>query len=891
MFAILITYSVGLMFSIARALNEPYGYDLQDIKLNRIASKYALGVLKAYSCGRLAMKSLIVADHETPEWLEKPVKARCLIPLKPHVRRASMLRTFLNKALYKLRHFFANVATRLANWKVFIPLGIFTAWICFVTFLIRRLDTKEDFPSKHPSCRWWCPYIPLDTSTTAYVSLGLFLMLGFWMNDAYGRYGQGLDLWQTAIRTGIEEVTFQIAIVAKRGLWHKRDRERIFSHLVAIAYTCKLQLRDSRDLSELEGVLSPQDLAAIGEADNMAVHCFNVINAYLNSAFSCDEETCQSGTNPFGESAYTTLFVLWRVEDAFQTCCGIRENKMSQFFTTHLKVFTAFWLALLPLSTVSHDGFFSFLYLIPIGYSIVNLLVMGLELADPFGYDDSDIALNLMCDEIKDAIHSTYKDTIGGHQELVHPSQYSRESFKPKIRKHGWKLIDDDINPTLLKSLQDVFYSFPSVSIAAQTSAILWAIASVSISFGLSFTWDKRKRDSCRFWCSPIDVDSTMLGNIGFALFMMLAFRASDSISRYGDGAEMIYDLEMYLRNFAVATVQAFSDGSFHENDKERIAAHLVQIPLCFRDILLNIDRSSLEQKEGFLSDDDRSKFESKENPIEYLLQTIEAYMLVMDINDQNEISMRKEHHIPPTIRYHLVSIASKIRESISRACGIKRFPVVKNYTSHQRLFMILWLILLPLGMVSETGWFTILWAPIISYGVLGLESLSANLVDPYGHDKMDIPVDELCTNAANTILEALHENSWDCEKLTKPSPLDDEPRIGSILNGREVYHEYTLAHFEKYDNGAYPFGEGSPLMFRGPRQSMKRPSLYAHIICSVPWWVLLGISTWSAIAVVISYLAKTDAGGVRWWESNITISVDVEIYVSFAGKYSFAWS
>lgn len=886
MFAILITYTIGMLFTIAHALNMPYGFDLQDIKLNRISADAAGQVLRTYSCASLSLTSLIKADHETPAWLEQPRTPKASSQNKPQPRFPALacLRKYLTTAF----HFFSHLARRLASPKIFIPLGAFTAWIAFVVLLTWGLDRRTDPATRDPTCRWWCTYIPVSTGTTAFVSLGIFLLLGFWMNDAYTRYWKGLQIWQTNIRTSVEELVFQLAIVAKRGLWHQRDRERIFSHLVALPYATKLHLRDSRDVSELEGVLAPQDLAALADADNLPAHCFSVLYAYCNSVDSVHRETLASAKNPFGASRYSVIYTLFKIENAVLECVETRKIPISPSFTTHLQIFTAFWLALLPLSMVVHDGFFSFLYLIPIGYSIINLLVMGVELSDPFGHDENDIPLDMLCDEMKDSIHEMYENTIEGRKAFIHPGEYSRDSFKPKPRKHRSEAEKTHyINPTIVGTLKKLFLAFPSVSIVAQVAVTLWAAASVAISYGLSFTWSEAKRENCRYWCSPIDVDGSVLENIGFALFMILALRASDALGRYEEGAEMIYDMEMHLRILAVEMCQAISDGTFHANDKERIVAHIAQIPLCFRDKLLNIVRSTPEEKEGLLSDDDRVSFEKRELPIEYLLRSIEAYILVMDLEDEEEKSetMLKSTSVAETLRYQVLSRVSTVRAIIARAYGIKRFPVVISYTNHQRLFMGLWLILLPLGMAPATGWLTILWAPIISYGVFGLESLSTQLVDPYGEDQMDIPVDELCTRASNTVLEAVHEIDWDCTTLTKPSELEAEPRLGTELRGREVYHEYTVAHFENFDASAMKFGEGVALEFQTPSEPMLKHTLYAHIVNSVPWWVLLGITVWTTIAVIISYVTRTDNTEVRWWESKISINISVGTYVSFAGK------
>jgi predicted membrane chloride channel (bestrophin family) len=45
-----------------------------------------------------------------------------------------------------------------------------------------------------------------------------------------------------------------------------------------------------------------------------------------------------------------------------------------------------------------------------------------------------------------------------------------------------------------------------------------------------------------------------------------------------------------------------------------------------------------------------------------------------------------------------------------------------------------LWLAILPFALVQNSGWLTILWAPMISYGVVGMEEMAMELSDPFGY-------------------------------------------------------------------------------------------------------------------------------------------------------------
>lgn len=965
--SILISYGVGMMLVIAKALNEPFGFDVQDVKLNRLASTTALHLLNAYFNPRLTLDAVIDQSHQTPYWLEfpapRPPPRNSFSAQRPSQKSFKKIRfdkmiegTFkMTKDIYTI---FKELCARLTIHSVRWPLLAFITWlfiIVFVSWALARRAVNPPPEDVKENCRWWCIYVPIDSSTTSYVSLGLFLLLGFWLNDAYERYWSALMLWQTTIRSGIDEVVFQFAIICERGMWHHRDRERLFSYLAALPFVAKSVLRSSRDTSELRDILSPNDLAALEASDSMRHHCFDVIYGYCNSVDSIfaknlrpsdssfdDDENNEKRTT-LGITAYSTLYNLWAVEKAFQECETIHNFPISKSFTAHMGVFTALWLAILPLSTILHDGFLSFLYMTPIGYSIINLVVVGKELSDPFGYDKHDLPLDILCTEIRDSIHNIYQSSLIGPEGFIHPSKYSRHDFTPEhnrfrpglhLRKNQSDANEDEIEqPTfghskdeslpdrrsrkpslsedhnetiesdhqlakdvgvrenvedppregsLFKALARKFVeNLPSVSPVAMLTATVWTVLAVTLSYVLSFTWDEERRNKCGQWCSPIDVDGSILENAGFALFMILSFRASDAMNRYEEGAMLLYDMEMNLRNLAVEIVQSFNDGTCHENDKERVVAHIVQVPLCFRDLLLDIERNSPDEKEGFLSDEDRATFERSPDPIEYLLQTVDAYILKMDSLSQSD-SNNLSDGSPGSLTYFILDRVSKIRLTIAHALAVKRFPVVGSYTKHQHLFMALWLGLLPLGMTPQAGWFTILWAPVISYGIFGLEAIAAKLVDPYGLDDIDIPVESICLSSADLIIRAVHFTGWDCTGNVVQSSRKQDASVppGDNEGGPRV------ASFDTFDiNGPpSPFGEGELQRQDLPVKAKIQPTLYLHFLRSTPWGALLSVLLWTCISVGISYVTRKADGRARWWESQVSIDSSVSTYVSFAG-------
>eukprot|EP00178_Gracilaria_changii_P026956 TRINITY_DN834_c0_g1_i4.p2 TRINITY_DN834_c0_g1~~TRINITY_DN834_c0_g1_i4.p2 ORF type:complete len:158 (-),score=18.44 TRINITY_DN834_c0_g1_i4:2640-3113(-) len=132
---------------------------------------------------------------------------------------------------------------------------------------------------------------------------------------------------------------------------------------------------------------------------------------------------------------------------------------------------------------------------------------------------------------------------------------------------------------------------------------------------------------------------------------MILAFRASDGVNRYEEGANLLLNLKMELRALTMETIQASHQNSFHPQDFESVLAHVVQISLCFCDMLWNITRFSHEEKEGLLTDEDREAFENAFNPIQQLVNVVQAYILYHDSKTREGFELNS-HTAPVSILF-----------------------------------------------------------------------------------------------------------------------------------------------------------------------------------------------------------------------------------------------
>jgi putative membrane protein len=70
--------------------------------------------------------------------------------------------------------------------------------------------------------------------------------------------------------------------------------------------------------------------------------------------------------------------------------------------------------------------------------------------------------------------------------------------------------------------------------------------------------------------------------------------------------------------------------------------------------------------------------------------------------------------------------------------------------------FVLLYAIVLPLGLVREFRYATIIASMLVFFATMGLELLATEIEEPFGTDRNDLPIDELAERIARDVRELL---------------------------------------------------------------------------------------------------------------------------------------
>lgn len=936
LWSFLVAYSLATVFEVAVALQTPFALTRISVPLEKLSASFAATLL-CDAVEEPSYSKLLTSRNNGGEWLDGALQRDAVGYAPPNRQKSSSARQDVLRLLFR------------PSISVVIFLSGFSVWTVGLMLLSCGSTKANRLNSLFPSYLCMSVEIPITFSTLGYVGTAMFLLLSFWTHDAYSRFERALRLWRVEVRPSLEWIANRVLLLTQQGFWHEGDHRRFTAHLAALPVAMKLHLREIDDTSQLREIVGDEDGDSFeNDKRPFPTHCADVILAYLDSADAGDPSilpgTTEQGVEcPFGISRFFLQGDMWRVQRALWECVAINLSPTSPAFTLHLKVFVTIWVMLLPVVVVQRSGWLSFPFVLPIAYSVINLVHVSDNLRELFDDSEDSLPLDSLCKEIRDSVHRIYRKSRAGSQAYVMPGNpiYSRDDFNPRVlvqvkengelgspttnakgdnrgqKKNvrrmklpnfslaeGWNDAIKDVGVSALKtdelptvrvrterltlwgSLQRQLVRFPAISFASCASVILWSVATVFTSKHLSAMWNMGANHDCTKWCSPIDVHPAILRNLGFALFLIISLRATDAVGRYDSGAMLMFDLGHCTRELAFFLTHGFEDGFFHEGDKERIVAHLVQLPICLVDMLRGEAQGRRTAHSALLSESDVAVFQASPSPIEHLMETLEAYFLVQESPSRVGWALGSDASVPLNLAGHHADLMNKLRTTVAIASFINQCVVmVASLRRHERLFATFWLALLPMSLTSELGYYTIFWAPLISYGVLSLQDIANQLMDPFGNDKGDLPMEKLATQATDGVLDAMYSAGWDTSRLCKaPQESGVIARVSGLgvcfTNGILLSKVYPplLAGTYHEDDG---ISEDSP-MFAERAIQRKEASLYAHMIHSTPWRKIAASFSWAFFICTVRSAIEGKMVKEEVWRSTTAVSTSLLNGASF---------
>jgi ion channel-forming bestrophin family protein len=100
----------------------------------------------------------------------------------------------------------------------------------------------------------------------------------------------------------------------------------------------------------------------------------------------------------------------------------------------------------------------------------------------------------------------------------------------------------------------------------------------------------------------------------------------------------------------------------------------------------------------------------------------------------------------------------SALMDSQGGAERIKNTPMPKQYDFFPRLFVDLYCLMLPIGMVGNLHWYTPLGSTVVGFMFLALDKIGRDLQDPFDNNVYDVPLTAITTTIETNLRQMLGE-------------------------------------------------------------------------------------------------------------------------------------
>ncbi|UYZ62455.1 bestrophin family protein [Hymenobacter weizhouensis] len=225
---------------------------------------------------------------------------------------------------------------------------------------------------------------------------------------------------------------------------------------------------------------------------------------------------------------------------------------------------------------------------------------------------------------------------------------------------------------------------------------------------------------------------------LGIMLSLLLVFRTNTAYDRYYEGRRLWGQLVSHCRGLAMEINAVLPRDA--AQSRRYFAALISNFPLALKGTLRG--RINFDQLEA--TPDIMERLRSAES----VPTTIVAYL------QESVEQLRRVEIITPT---HLLTIKPHLlgMMEVNGSCErIKATPIPFSYSFFIKMFITIFIAIMPIVLLSTCGYFMVPITMIGAYVMLGLEMIGTEIEQPFGLDSNDLPISQL----ANKIRVSVHD-------------------------------------------------------------------------------------------------------------------------------------
>jgi putative membrane protein len=231
----------------------------------------------------------------------------------------------------------------------------------------------------------------------------------------------------------------------------------------------------------------------------------------------------------------------------------------------------------------------------------------------------------------------------------------------------------------------------------------------------------------------------SILSLLGVVLSIMLVFRTNTAYDRWWEGRKLWGALINNTRNLAM-----LAQASLPVDDRKTrklLAVRIANFCLALCDHLRDGVKT---EKLISLSETERKNYQQKEHLPSYI--SLQIYRLLRENQQKGNLT-----------EADLINLKHQ-SEALIDICGgcerIRKTPIPFSYSVYIKLFVSLYVLLLPVGLVGEFGYFSIPVSMFIAFAMIGLELMAEEIEEPFGTDSNDLPLEAMADTIRSNVFE-----------------------------------------------------------------------------------------------------------------------------------------
>lgn len=243
------------------------------------------------------------------------------------------------------------------------------------------------------------------------------------------------------------------------------------------------------------------------------------------------------------------------------------------------------------------------------------------------------------------------------------------------------------------------------------------------------------------------------LALFGSAIGLIVAFRNNSSYGRWWEARTLWGGIINNSRSWTRQVLSSIAPA--HEADREAVRAmqcRMIYLQIAWVHALRAQLRGQppLDELRGILAEEDLVALAPQKNV---------AFTLQLWQGDLSRQALEKEW-IDSLQWSALDATLNDLADLQGGSERIKNTPMPKQYDYYPQLFVKIYCLLLPLGLVTNMGWYTPLGSTLVGFIFLALDKIGRDLEDPFDNRIYDIPLTSMSRLIEINLRQALGERS-----------------------------------------------------------------------------------------------------------------------------------